>query len=370
MYRISTHLLRQASGLVIATALCLGYAGRAAAQTQLSHYQPGVTTEGAVYYLPKTAAQVRVLVEKTTYRPGDFARYAPRYLRVNNVALEPSVAYRVVEIDVDAIPVPDTTKVFAVKFNAKTVAANVTLADDGRLLAINDPEAGEAAPRSPFTPAQKGRRPDPKQFLSAEILACGSKAKMAELTANEIYDLRENRTLLIKGQADFMPQDGTQMQIMLRQLDEQERALSSLFIGTTDVDTTEHVLNVVPQEPLSRQTLFRLSQQQGLTDADGLSGEPFYISVDDLQAVPTPQADQGKGRKRQNEAGIYVNVPGRMRITIERGTETLCTATLPAPQFGNVELLSGELFNKRYTTRLRLSPLTGAVEQLQADPPK
>ena len=68
------------------------------AQTQLSAYQPGVTAEGVVYYLPQTAVQLRVLVEKTSYEPGDFARYAQRYLRLNDVALEPSTTYRVTSI--------------------------------------------------------------------------------------------------------------------------------------------------------------------------------------------------------------------------------------------------------------------------------
>ena len=41
-----------------------------------------------------------------------------------------------------------------------------------------------------------------------------------------------------------------------------------------------------------------------------------------------------------------------------------------AGQFGNVELLSGALFNKKYTTHLRLHPLSGAVEKLDAEQPK
>ena len=58
---------------------------------------------------------------------------------------------------------------------------------------------------------------NPRRYLTEEILAAGSTAKMAELTAREIYDLRENRSLLIKGQADFMPQDGQQLKLMLQQ---------------------------------------------------------------------------------------------------------------------------------------------------------
>ena len=62
------------------------------AQTQLTQYRPGVTTDGAVYFLPKTGINVEVMVEKTTYQPGDFCRYAQRYLRQNDVSQEPSVS--------------------------------------------------------------------------------------------------------------------------------------------------------------------------------------------------------------------------------------------------------------------------------------
>lgn len=53
--------------------------------------------------------------------------------------------------------------------------------------------------------------------------------KMAELAANEIYDIRENRSLLAKGQADFMPKDGTQLKMMMEQLDKQEAGLLMLL---------------------------------------------------------------------------------------------------------------------------------------------
>ena len=38
------------------------------AQTSTSSYQPGVTPEGMVYFLPKTAVRIVVQVEKTSYR--------------------------------------------------------------------------------------------------------------------------------------------------------------------------------------------------------------------------------------------------------------------------------------------------------------
>jgi hypothetical protein len=207
--------------------------------------------------------------------------------------------------------------------------------------------------------------------MNEEILSAGSTAKMAELTAREIYDLRENRSLLIKGQADFMPSDGNQMKLMLSQLETQEQALLQLFQGTTVRDTTEEVIVICPDGAVEKQVGFRLSQKRGFVDVDDLSGEPFFIKVENLTALPTAnEAELAKAKKKQPENGIYVNVPGKMRVTILKDGEPVSSAEHVAGQFGNVELLSGDLFNKHYTTRLWVNPVSGAVDRLEAEQPK
>ena len=108
-------------------ALCSG----AAAQTETSVYRPGVTPEGAVYFLPKTVLRFVVRVEKTSYTPGDFCRYAQRYLRLNDVKAEPSVTHRLIGLSMTTFGEADKAKGYAVKFNAKTSACNIALADDG-----------------------------------------------------------------------------------------------------------------------------------------------------------------------------------------------------------------------------------------------
>ena len=373
---------------LIAIALVTSQLTSIVAPAQISNYRPGVTTDGAIYYLPKTALRIHVQIEKTTYQPGDFSRYAQRYLRLNDVQQEPSVGFRVLGISQEAIAVPDTTKVYALKFNAKSATANIHLSDDGCLLAINA-EVHQASPSAPeratldyshysktieapsgAVGGASGSLSSVRRYLTEEILSAGSTAKMAELTAREIYDLRENRSLLIKGQADFMPKDGEQLRLMLQQLDEQDRALTSMFAGVTTCDTTDYFILVFPETIKERRVLFRLSQLDGLVDPDDLSGTPYYIIIDNLNTVaPVDEVAAAKTKKKQYEAGVYVNVPGRLRSTILQGIDPLLSQEFPAPQFGNVELLSADLFNKRYTTHLWVNALTGAVDRLEAELP-
>ena len=338
------------------------------AQTASSFYQPGVTTEGAVYFLPKTAIKITVQVEKTSYTPGDFARYAERYLRINNVSLTPSVSYRITSIRQEAVAVADTAKRYAVEFNAKTSATNVNLSDDGILLSINA-EPKKATTTKAFVAAPRPANINPRQYMSEEILAAGSTAKMAELTAQDIYEIRESRNLLVRGQADNMPKDGEQLRLMLNQLDLQNQSLTSLFTGVTVNDTTEQVFTIIPDKEIAHDILFRFSEKSGLVDKDDLSGTPYYINVEDLKTVPSPEPVDPK-KKLKQVPGIYVNIPGKMRATISNMKEPVLSTEFLAGQFGNVELLSDALFNKRYTTHLWLHPLSGAVDKLEAEQPK
>lgn len=363
---VTRHLsLREGLGRLLLLALAVS---PVSAQTQTGYYTPGLTQEGAIYFLPKTDIRVAVLIEKSTYTPGDFAPYAERFLRLTNVSLEPSVSYRIISVAQAPLGVRDTAKAYAIRFNNKTSAINVAQAEDGVLLAINTEPNYQELP-TPFKAAQRPAAVNPRQFMNEEILAAGSTAKMAQLTAQEIYDIRDSRSQLVKGQADFMPKDGDQMKLMLSQLDMQDKALTSLFAGTTVRDTLEEVFIVSPTQELKKASLFRFSKRFGLVDADDLSGTPYYISVQNLTQLPATDQEQA-AKKKKAENGLYYNVPGKLRSIIYSGNNAVSKEDFPAAQFGNVELLNAELFNKHYGTKLWLNPLTGGIDKLEAEQPK
>ena len=338
------------------------------AQPQLTKYKPGVTTEGAVYYLPKTAIRIVVKVEKTEYTPGEFATYAQRFLRLNDVATQPSTSYRMIDIGFSTFGVADSAKCYSLKFNPKNPTPIIELSEQGVLLAINANPMTEKVP-APFVAAPKNKREDPRQYMNEEILSAGSKAKMAQLTAEEIYNLRESKNMLNRGEADFMPKDGEQLRIMLANLDKQDRMLSSLFSGYEEKDTMEQTFVVCPDAPVERQVIFRLSKHLGLVDADDLSGIPYYICIEDLNSVKEPVEDLNvkKKKKVDFDAGIYVNVPDKAKATIYKDAKAMGSIDFVAGQFGNVELLSGELFTKKVVSHLTLNPTTGSVAKLQVE---
>ena len=118
--------------------IMVGCALMAKAQTEVSRYVPGVTVEGVTYCLPKTALRFVVTAEKEVFTPGELHKYADRYLRVSDARSEADVKWTVKDIDVEAYGQPDTAKFYSIAFRSKTISPFVTLARDGRILAIRD----------------------------------------------------------------------------------------------------------------------------------------------------------------------------------------------------------------------------------------
>ncbi len=353
--------------LLLSLALLTMAAAGAQAQTEVQTYTPGVTAEGITYFLPHTRLLVSVTATKTTHTPGEYARFAQRYLRIGNVPTTAYDEWAITSVNITPYGVPDKTKAYTIKLKSKTSAPLVGLSRDGLLLSVNtDAPAPASLPTPSVTRTGGSPKFNPADYKTEEILSAGSTTKMAELTANEIYDIRENRSLLTKGQADFMPKDGEQLKLMLAKLDEQEEALLQLFKGTTSTETHVMTFSYDPAKETDRDVLFRFSRYLGPVAADDLSGDPIYISVKDLKSLPAEVADEGKGKKKQEEDLRYI-VPGQAEVTVFTNRQVLTESTLPLAQFGRVEHLGGDLFNKKYTTRVTLHPETGGIIRIDAD---
>lgn len=319
--------------------------------------------EGMSYYLPKTEMQFKFLVEKTTYEPGQLCMYADRYMKKPDVSQKPSVTYRILDMGMTPVGVPDTAKHYVLSMDRKYSVGEVHLSDNGILLAINDLPKVVNQPK-PFVPARKQTRLNPQDYMNEDILTAGSMAKMAELTAQEIYDIRESRNMLQRGQADFMPTDGEQMRIMMQGLDLQERALRQAFEGITERDTSEVVISYVPTHPVERELLFRFSSRLGLVDVDDLGGAPYYISVEQEQQVA---ADAENGKKNKDDIGLNVNMPAKIKATLFQQEKPIASHSLYVGQMGQTENLSGALFGRKQTVRMTLNPITGALESIKEE---
>lgn len=346
----------------IIIALLTLVAAPCAAQTDVNVFLSG-TAEGVTYYLPRTTVEVTVEAECVTRTPGEFHRYADKYLRISNVIAAEEKFWEMKSVSVKETGSPDKAKMFTVKLNGST-AGNVALTDDGIIEAINT----KARPQSDNAPEARRTTPksDAKQYMTEEILQATSTAKMAELVAKEIYSIRESKLAITRGQSENMPKDGVSLQLILDELAKQEKALMELFTGTTDTTRVSRTVRFTPtnESDTTKAILFRFSRKLGVVDKDNLAGAPIYYDFRNLHSVRIPTAEEVKKKEIKKE-GICYNIPGKAAFKIYTLGKVFYDEEIPVAQLGVTEVLSKTLFNKNATTKVLFDTATGGVISIE-----
>lgn len=337
------------TGLLITTAA-------ASAQTEVTTGIMRGKEYGVTYTLPKTQIEIEVKANKVNYKPGEFGKYADRYLRLNNVAAQPEEYWELVSVQAKSVGIPDSEHTYFVKMKDKTVAPLIELTDDGIIKSVNMPYVAKKSAAAAAASSVQKKKINPRDLLTEEILMASSSAKMAELIAKEIYNIRESKNALVRGQADNMPKDGAQLKLMLDNLEEQELAMTEMFLGVHNKEMRTFTIRLTPVAELANEIAFRFSKKLGVVDNNDLAGEPVYINLKDLKTLNVGQDD---GKKRVD--GIAYNVPGKAFVTLTEGKKQWFEGELPVTQFGSIEFLAPTLFNKKSTMKVSFNPTTGGL---------
>lgn len=336
------------------------------AQSTSAPYQAGITKDAVSYWLPKTQLTVTVTVQKQTFKPGEFSRYAERYLRLNDVKDKAEEVWSISGISVSATGIPDKDKLYTLSFPAKGNRPYIELTNDGIIQAVNTQVEESSAPAAPAPAKNAAKKLNPQEFMTEEILMAGSTAKMAELTAKEIYNIRESRNAITRGQADFVPTDGESLKFMLESLSAQEEALLTLFNGTSETEEITYNINVIPQETVSKQLLFRFSTKLGVLPVDNLAGEPVWIDITDrnmTQVYSAAKKSQTASSKKEPPF-LYYRIPGRAIIKVYNNRTEFIEKELQIAQFGSVEVVSTTLMGKNADTKITFDTTTGNVKSI------
>lgn len=332
------------------------------AQTQVTNFTPGVDAYGVNYALPKTGLNIQVLSNSTSYYPGEFSKYAERYLHIKNVRRMPETKHVISEIRVQSYGIPDTTKYYTIKLKDKSIAPFVELSDDGVILSINTTNDTNRELTKIVKPEYKNTKLNSNEYLTEEILSANSISKMAELTAAEIYDIRESKNAIMKGQVETMPKDGASLKIVIDELEKHEAALMQLFIGYEERGSEIKTFNYIPSEDEENKLLFRHSGKLGFVDNDDLAGNAYMIDVKNLHTTPIVE-ENPKEKKKLN--GVMYNMPSLANVKIYTAQQTYLEKKIPVAQYGNEDILTNTLFNKGATTKVIFNHATGAIEKIE-----
>lgn len=328
------------------------------AQTEVSPYKNGESV-GITYYLPNTSLDITIEAIEITRKPGEFSAYANNFLHITDAISKNEKYWELSSVKISQSGIPNPDKMYTIKLANGSTASNVQLTQDGILQAVNTTVKEEIEKEE--KKAVKSI-PDPKSYLTEEILQATSTAKMAELTAKEIYAIRESKLAITRGQAENMPKDGLSMQLVLNELNNQEEALKSLFTGKCDTVKYTCDIKMTPaaDSDTTKAVLFRFSRKLGILRNDDLAGTPIYYDFKNLYSIPVVE-DNEKSKKAVKKGGIFVNIPGKATVKVYTPTEIYFEEDLPFAQLGTIESLSKDLFNKNTATEVILNKATGGV---------
>lgn len=320
---------------------------------------------GITYSLPKTSLVVNVEVTQVTCEAGPYYKYAEKYLGVKDAVTENKVYYELGKVNLINKGIPDPDNTYIVEFKAGTVAPYACLTEDGLLCSINAEYTPENRPEDTIDPAQVSSSGlTNASVFSEELLMAGSTAREAEVAARQIYRIRESRLNILTGEADNIPPDGEAMKLVIQQLEEQEKALTSLFTGNLVKETTYYDIDIIPYDNMEREVLFRFSNLLGILPADDLGGIPVYLNLKatDRAAILDPKETEKKERSLK---GVVYNIPGKASVEILMNKNILYKGEVQIVQFGSKEGLAPVMFeDKRAPVKVYFYPETGAIRQI------
>lgn len=321
---------------------------------------------GLLYSLPRTQLEVEVVAVKTTKKVGPYYKYANTYLGTSMAIAEESEQWELKEVNIRPFGVANKEEQYLVRFRTGS-SPYMYLSEEGLLLSVNsEPVASETVLATPAIP-QSASVLDGNAYSSTiteEMMLSGSESRMAEMAAKQIYRIRESRINLITGDVDKLPADGESFKIVMTQLEEQEAALTALFLGTTQTEQVVSRFTFDLVGELNNELFFRFSEHEGVVDKSDLSGLPVYIDLAVIERGKYPIDAKGKELSIPKD-GLAYCIPGRAKVVINFNGEVLREAEFAVAQFGVVYGLAPSMFdNKKKPAYVTFFPETGAIREL------
>ena len=338
------------------------------AQMPIRHNAIESNRYGVVYNLPLTQLDFELKISKTTYKRGEYYQFAKQYLSIDNPILEDKVVYNLEGVSVHNIGVPNKHNSYLIEFRSNSAEPFVYLTKDGLICSINHeaPMIEQAKPQEEKVETTKSI--NAQSLLTEEILLAGSRSKQAELIAKQIFALRLSRSDILTGEAENMPPDGQAYQLVIDQINMQEKALMELFAGSVKTEKSTSTVSIIPGlEDIDREVHFRFSEKLGHVDADDLAGEPIYLSL--INKTPQPEIvlserDQRRLEKKFSEGVIY-NLPSKAQLIVNFQNKTLLNTEVDVVQYGSQDVLTKQMFDiRKQPVKVEFYPHLGAIKQI------
>lgn len=318
---------------------------------------------GLIYALPKNVFVVEVETRMVQETPGIYFPYAERYLGITNVCQQEAIHYEIVGVKLTTKAIPDLQNAYVISTGKSKNPESIQLTPEGFLQSIGKSNCGPnidmQRPDEPSKPiCADNYQSQEKSIVTLEMQQATSTAKMAELAAAQLFNLRDTRINLLTQDLDKIPADGRSYEIILGELNRMEKYYTALFVGKRTEKIEKTIFEYDPQKN-GEEILFRFSQLKGVVEKTNLGGDPIFINLKKevgtmADIVKTPAEDNKKSYS------VYYRIPGKAQVKITNGTIVYSDQSMPVAQFGRIMTLpEGSIKSAEFC------PLTGAIRSLE-----
>ena len=311
-----------------------------------------------VYYSPKTTVVVDFAYTVVKEEPGIYAQYAEAMIGATDAVLANKTTYAIQDANILTMTSPDYSRAHKV-VPEKDVPLLLTINEKGLLKGYNLPASDtQAAPKKQngFNPnASKPHKPQKKAApLPEEVLTAANPMAQAHAVAKQIFHLRETRMYLLNGEVEHAPADGKSMELVLAELDKQERALTELFIGKRHKKTEHKKVEFAPEE---KKCILYFSEENGFTTEENLEANTVVVSVN---LRPQQLANTPEKKKNAAVSQIVYNLPGSGDVKVLYKGKEITHRAISIAQIGVNVPLPKELF-KGGLPKIVFSEKTGNI---------
>lgn len=313
-----------------------------------------------IYYSPKTAISLDFEYTVETYEAGIYAEYAEAMLGTTEAVTENKKVYTLKDVHIGTQTTTDYSRPHKVAATAGfPVLLNIN--DKGILTGYNVPMPEKAKPVKPHEPSHKqGKHNAAKEQLppfTEDVLKAATPEAQAYEVAKQIFHLRETRMYLINGEVEHAPADGQAMKLVLEELDQQEKALTELFLGKKSKHKKHNTVHFTPSD--EGELLF-FSEENGFTDGDNIDADTVEVRMICQQQIAQPVLDPKK-KKGVELSQIVYNVPGYCAVNVFYKGQNMASRAIPVAQLGIDIALPVSMFTGKELPKIIFSEKTGNI---------
>lgn len=318
-----------------------------------------------VYYMPENQLVFDVEYTEEVLEAGPFFLFAEKYLGTDDVIEQNQTIYHLTGVRIAVATQADYSRAYKVVPEKEMQMQLLSLTKDGLLYGYNVCQPTKSHTKK----IEKEERLRPKRAevmpLFEEQITAPTLQQKAEGVAKQIYRIRETRLYILSGEIDHAPADGKAMELVLKELDKQERQLTELFTGKRTIKRLHKRLTYIPSKS-EEYALLYFSEDNGITTEEDASGSPLLLTIVAHKQVKTAGSQPDK--KAPQPSQIYYNLPGSADYAVTYQDQVLAEKSLPIAQFGVAVPLARSLFTGSVLPQIVLNTQTGNIQTIATEP--